>query len=177
MNQIVTYTTKYTVVNIISLGTSTCATMRNYLSFSYMTFQAGQLWVGLYTALNVQCLWALNVTSSTTFTQTAVYSPVADVCSVASCAGVVYAIFCNTHFVSQVATAFVPVAGRYLPGYQDGPLLQAAFNSPSSLVCYSGLLYVADTNNCVILQVDVLRNAVTTVAGTPGLCQRINGTA
>ena len=66
------------------------------------------------------------------------------------------------------------MAGGVTPGYQDGSLLASAFYGPSTIVYYNSVLYVADNNNCVIRQVDILRQTVSTVAGS-GVCARSDG--
>ena len=100
------------------------------------------------------------------------WSTGAQVCAVAQGLAV-YVIFCDTHFEEQVSGA--PVAGGFWQGYADGPLLEAQFNYPSALVAYRSTLLVAETGNCLIRQVDVLRGVMSTLAGTPGLCQRLDG--
>ena len=54
-----------------------------------------------------------------------------------------YVVLCGTHLVAPVSGA--PVAGGFWPGYADGPLLEAQFSGPSSLVACGSVLLVADT--------------------------------
>ena len=91
-------------------------------------------------------------------------------------------VLCGTHFVAPVSGA--PVAGGFWPGYADGPLLEAQFSGPSSLVACGSVLLVADTGNCLIRQVDVMRGPRPPhsgragpggLAGMPGMCQRLHG--
>ncbi|MEW5855525.1 MAG: hypothetical protein AB2A00_42520 [Myxococcota bacterium] len=57
-----------------------------------------------------------------------------------------------------------------LQGFQNGPGLQARFNTPSAIaVADDGAVYVADTGNHVIRRIDPADgHNVTTIAGTPG---------
>ena len=68
------------------------------------------------------------------------------------------------------------LVGGSIPGYTDGLFQSAKFSSPSSVVAYDSRLYVADTGNCVIRELDLVRRTVLTVAGTATACQRVDGT-
>ena len=153
----------------LSLKSSVCSTTVN--TYTLLQAQGGVLWAGFYNPSAGWCLWSLAL-SGNLLSQTMAWSTGAQVCAVAQ-GQAVYVIFCGTHFVAQVSGA--PVAGGFWQGYADGPLLEAQFSSPSALVAYGSTLLVADTGNCLIRQVDVLRGVVSTLAGTPGLCQRLDG--
>lgn len=59
------------------------------------------------------------------------------------------------------------IIGSGKAGLEDGSFEEAAFNHPHGLALVAGhLLYVADTENHAVREVDLLRGAVTTVAGT-----------
>jgi len=53
-------------------------------------------------------------------------------------------------------------AGAPTAGYQDGSLLNARFNSPADLSIANGYMYVSDTNNNCIRQIDMARGVVST---------------
>ena len=69
--------------------------------------------------------------------------------------------------------------GGYSFGYRDGPLAQAKFKNPWSIIMdKSGMLYIGDNLNHCIRQVDLTTNMVTTLAGAPtetSLCQLVDG--
>ena len=54
-------------------------------------------------------------------------------------------------------------AGTTVPGYQDGPVASAQFSQPSGLALNGSLLYVSDTLNDVIRQIDLSTGQVTTL--------------
>jgi sugar lactone lactonase YvrE len=58
------------------------------------------------------------------------------------------------------------VFGSGLEGFDDGTGIEASFSSPQGLVVDGDTLYVADTNNHAIRQIDLTTGAVTTLAGT-----------
>lgn len=156
----------------------TCATSLNN-AYYLLQIQNGTLFAAFNALPSLtNCLWSLNA-SGARVTQTASWTLGAPVCSVAykSAATTVYLIFCGQHYIAQLSplSTLSPLAGALAPGYADGPLLQAAFNSPSTMVHHLARLYVADTKNCVIREVDLSRGRVRTVAGTAGLCQRVDG--
>ncbi len=70
----------------------------------------------------------------------------------------------------DVATGMVTtLAGSYgHPGDSDGVGTDATFSLPSGFAFAGGILYLSDTENLTIRQVDVASGAVTTIAGTPG---------
>ena len=61
------------------------------------------------------------------------------------------------------------VFGSGVEGFDDGVGTNASFSSPQGLVVDGDLLYVADTNNHAIRQVDLATGSVTTLAGTGGM--------
>ena len=60
-------------------------------------------------------------------------------------------------------------AGTGIRGWADGRAEQVAFDDPQGLCWHDGALYVADSRNHVIRRIDVVGEAVTTVAGTGDL--------
>lgn len=59
--------------------------------------------------------------------------------------------------------------GTGLRGLRDGPLDEAAFAAPQGLAARGSTLFVADSGNHVIREVDLAAGRVTTVAGTGAL--------
>ncbi|MDX2343715.1 MAG: thioredoxin-like domain-containing protein [Acidimicrobiia bacterium] len=64
--------------------------------------------------------------------------------------------------------AIVSVYGNGNAGFESGPALTAEFDSPQGLAFdeVTGTLYVADTNNHAIRQIDIDSGEVTTLSGT-----------
>jgi DNA-binding beta-propeller fold protein YncE len=62
--------------------------------------------------------------------------------------------------------AVTAVFGSGLEGFDNGIGTQASFSSPQGLVVDGNTLYVADTNNHAVRQIDLATGAVTTLAGT-----------
>ena len=58
------------------------------------------------------------------------------------------------------------VFGSGLEGFDDGTGINASFSSPQGLAVDGDTLYVADTNNHAIRQIDLTTGTVTTLAGT-----------
>lgn len=58
------------------------------------------------------------------------------------------------------------VFGSGLEGFDNGIGTEASFSSPQGLVVDGDTLYVADTNNHAVRQIDLATGAVTTLAGT-----------
>lgn len=56
--------------------------------------------------------------------------------------------------------------GRGAPGFADGRIADARFDSPQSLVCRDTMIYVADTGNHALRRVDLATGLVVTIAGT-----------
>ena len=159
----------------------------------YLLFQKGQyLWVGLsIRGSSVQhCMWALNVSSvlssgavSTRVTQSQFWTLPSQVCSIApGDTGFTYILLCDVNYVLQTQFAagggagqFTLLTGQLESGYEDGPLSTALFSGPTSIVYYEQRLFVADTQNCIIREVDLIRSQTSTIAGVPGVCERENG--
>lgn len=162
-------------------------------SYYYLSSRQGVLWVAFTTQRlegTQHCLWAvdgLNYTNKTadllnqlnvlTVRQSwALSSPL---CSATGEGGMVYAILCNYNYISYAKSSLTPLSpiiGNPVAGYTDGLFQAARLRSPSSLVAYDSRLYIADTGNCVIREVDLIRGVVGTVSGLPGTCQRADGT-
>lgn len=155
--------------------------------YYYLSSRRGILWTAFTTqrAEGTQhCLWALNasnaVASNGPLTVVQAWALDGKLCSATGEGGGVtgvtgvYAILCGYNYVSYAAmtpnSALSPAVGGPVPGYSDGVFLAARFNAPSSLVAdYSSgesRLYIADTGNCVIREVDLARGVVVTVAGS-----------
>ena len=66
-----------------------------------------------------------------------------------------------------ISTGFVStLAGRGIPGYQDGSSSASIFSNPSAVaVSYLGKIFIADEYNNCIRGLDLMNNTVTTVAG------------
>ena len=58
------------------------------------------------------------------------------------------------------------VFGSGVEGFDDGVGTNSSFSSPQGLVVDGDLLYVADTNNHAVRQIDLATGSVTTLAGT-----------
>ena len=165
--------------------------------YSYLTQQGGYLWVG-FSLFNISprqyCVWALNVgqlisgaVSGTGWNPATQFKPAlaqfwvpaGKVCSVAGeQSGGVYFLLCNTGYIlksSMASNALSLLAGQIRSGYADGPLLKSLFNAPTSLLAYGGRVYVTDTGNCLIREIDPVRGIVSTVAGAAGVCERQDG--
>ena len=175
-------------VYIYQFEQSTCGYNVNN-AFYYLMQQGGVLWVGLYmrtglaSAFQQHCLWGLDVSKTPSNPTSPVrisrfWSVGGQICSVAGDgAGNAYVIQCGTNFVSKAVAGggLVVVAGRSSSGYLDGLALSGLLNSPSSLVYYNQRLFVADTGNCVLREVDLVRLVISTVAGKQEVCERLDG--
>jgi hypothetical protein len=145
---------------------------------------ADLLWTAFYYGVSsVQhCLWALDASSvasqGTQLTVLRSWSLRGKLCAATGDLSTVYLLLCGTHSISSAqmlaGSTPLPFAGGVQAGYLDSSLRISLFQFPSSMVLYDSRLYVTDTGNCVIREVDILRDTVNTVAGT-GLCQRIDG--
>lgn len=154
-------------------------------SYYYLSARQGVLWVA-FTTQRVEgtqhCLWAVSglngPTNQLKVTQSWALS--GPLCSATGEGGAAYAILCNYNYVSsarlQSGSLLSPAIGNPAAGHTDGAFLAARLRGPSSLVVYDTRLYIADTGNCVIREVDLVRGVVGTVSGTPGTCQRADGT-
>lgn len=58
------------------------------------------------------------------------------------------------------------IIGSGRPGSSDGPFNQAEFNSPGGMTFFRGRLYVADTGNHLIREIDFALEELATAAGT-----------
>ncbi len=65
------------------------------------------------------------------------------------------------------------VFGSGTPALEDGPARQASFHSPHGIARWGSRLYVADTGNHAIRQIDLIGGEVKTVAGTGRKAQRL----
>ncbi len=71
--------------------------------------------------------------------------------------------------IDRATGAVTTLAGTYgVPGSSDGVGTMATFSLPSGLAFANGLLYLSDTENYTIRQIDVASGAVTTIAGAVG---------
>ncbi len=69
--------------------------------------------------------------------------------------------------VDRASGAVTTVAGSGVAGFADGPSTAAQFNFPNGLAFdRSGRLIVGDTQNHRVRRIDLVGNAVTTIAGT-----------
>jgi thiol-disulfide isomerase/thioredoxin/sugar lactone lactonase YvrE len=64
-----------------------------------------------------------------------------------------------------LGTAKLPTARLFTFGDRDGPLDQALLQHPLAVAHQGGLLYVADTYNNKIKQIDLKKSVITTIAG------------
>lgn len=68
--------------------------------------------------------------------------------------------------VSAAGEVLHKIGGKQ-PGFVDGDLLSAKFNSPQGLSFLNeNILFVADTDNHAVRRIDLKENSVSTVAGT-----------
>lgn len=72
----------------------------------------------------------------------------------------------NRIVVTDLDGQLLEVIGSGEIGRTDGSFGSATFHHPQGLVLASDLLYVADTENHLLRQVDLVRKQVTTIAGT-----------
>jgi DNA-binding beta-propeller fold protein YncE len=71
--------------------------------------------------------------------------------------------------IDQTTGNVTTLAGTYgHPGAVNGVGTGATFSLPSGFAYHSGILYLSDTENLTIRQVDVASQAVTTIAGVAG---------
>ena len=64
------------------------------------------------------------------------------------------------------AYSVTSVIGCGKPGLRNGPIAGAEFSSPQGLVSKGHILFVADTDNYVVRQVDLEAGLVSTLCGT-----------
>jgi len=87
---------------------------------------------------------------------------------VGSCGSIIVSDTGN-HSIRRICNEFViTIAGNGISGFQDGHENEVRFNQPhAAVMCPDGYIYVADTMNHVIRQIDPAGN-VTVFAGAPG---------
>lgn len=84
-------------------------------------------------------------------------------------AGVLYVADYNNNLIRQVEVSsgkVTTLAGSEEPGLKDGVGRKAMFRQPSDIVVEGDKLYVADTFNNVIRQIEISTGKVTTLAGS-----------
>ena len=137
----------------------------------------------LYVAFSVasipvqHCLWLVNSPVNSQLQVAQIWGLRARLCDAIGDGSTVYVHLCGTNFLSYAtagSAAMLPLAGGVQAGYLDASLRASLFRSPSSMVLFDGRLYVTDTGNCVIRELDLVRDTVGTIAGTAGVCQRLD---
>ena len=68
--------------------------------------------------------------------------------------------------IARFDGTLMDVVGSGLPGRRDGDFASAEFNQPQGMAIQGDTLYVADTENHLVRQVDLAAKRVTTIAGT-----------
>ncbi len=68
--------------------------------------------------------------------------------------------------VADLNGNLIDVIGSGAAGRQDGAFAEAMFNHPQGMAIHEGMLYVADTENHLIRQVNLETRQVATIAGT-----------
>ena len=161
-----------------AIPTTVCSSTSYSRDPHYISHQDGILWIGYKTrSLTKYCLWAVNTTAPNLGKIIQFWDVGAKVCSVVDVenSDTVYVLFCGANYIMKSSTkssALSLMAGNLGPGYVDGDLISSKFNAPSSMVTHNSLLYVTDQGNCLIREIDVLRDTVYTVSGLPGICER-----
>ena len=80
--------------------------------------------------------------------------------------------------IDRQAGTVTTLAGKYgVPGSSDGVGTQAAFSLPSGFAFANGILYLSDTENLTLRQIDIASGAVTTLAGVVGSRGFVDGPA
>ena len=175
----------WNTITLASFNHPICPASTTNNVYYYLSSRGGIMWVGFFYSGGAQqkhCLWAVDASSvvagqSTPMRVMQAWGIGNKLCAATGDASFTYLILCDTHFISyaQLGSSLLhPLAGSVRAGYLDDSLRASLFNEPSSLVLHDSRLYVADTGNCVIRELDLLRDTVYTVAGTAGLCQRID---
>lgn len=90
----------------------------------------------------------------------------------------IYVADFGTHKVRRIHTEtgeVTTLAGTGTAGAADGKPLQAQFKFPWGLAVFDGRIYVADTGNHTIREIDLVSRRVRTLAGQPGTSGFANG--
>ena len=154
-------------------------------SYYYLSARPPMLWAAFtmqLTAGTQHCLWMVNATGAASTLRLRVVQHWAldsALCSATDEDDRVYALLCGHNYVisgpAHRASALEPTIGAPINGYADGPLLAARFDGPTSLAAHDARLYIADSGNCLLREADLVRGLVSTVAGSRGDCQRVDG--
>ena len=72
----------------------------------------------------------------------------------------------NNILIANLSGEVIIEIGSKNPGFRDGTLAQAQFNNPTGLLYDNQKLYVADTGNHAIREINFKENKVTTILGT-----------
>jgi hypothetical protein len=158
-----------------------CRSTNNEYYYLKPSYQPYTLWIAFNTRGTQQtnCLWIATLsTSSSTLTVQAGWMLGGNLCAVEGSSSSAYTVFCGASFITNLTssingTSIAPLAGATKKGYLDATLLDSLFYSPTSLVLYRSLLYVTDSQNCVIREIDPGRGSVSTVAGVQGVCRSV----
>lgn len=173
----------WTNVPVVQFASASCS-YSSQNSYYYLSSRHGVMWAA-FTVQRVEgtqhCLWAVNTSLATQQLQVIqAWTLNNPLCSAAGAGDGVYAILCGYNYILfaklQIGSVLSPVVGNPISGHIDGTFLAAKLNGPSSLVARDSRLYIADTGNCVIREVDLIRGMVGTVSGFPSTCQRADGT-
>lgn len=162
--------------------------------YYYMTQQGDYLWVG-FSLFGVSprqhCIWALSVRQLLTSAAAGgvwyqvkpalaqYWIPAGQVCSIAGDQdGNVFFLQCNVGYILQgnlASNTLRILAGQGRFGYADGMPQTSLFNSLTLIIAHSQRVYVTDTGNCLIREIDPVSGIVSTVAGVAGVCERQDG--
>jgi thiol-disulfide isomerase/thioredoxin len=80
----------------------------------------------------------------------------------------------NRIVIADLTGQVLDVAGSGASGHADGDFATATFNHPQGMTLDGHLLYVADTENHLIRQLDLSAHTVTTIAGTGAQAHQFN---
>ncbi|MFA6093943.1 MAG: hypothetical protein WCU88_12170 [Elusimicrobiota bacterium] len=99
-------------------------------------------------------------------------------CHVAVDGEFLYVADFGTHKIRRIhkqSGEVTTLAGSGVGGFADGPLSSAQFRFPWGLFAQDGRIYVADTGNHVIREIDLALRTVRTLAGSPGTAGAADG--
>ena len=176
--------TSWSDINFASFTQQPCP-WSSFNQYYYLSSNGnGYMWVAFYYSNpSRHCLWFVDATEAT-LTQGSQLKVIQSwslgsrLCSATGDHFNTYVLLCGAHFLSYAqvksGSTLQHLAGGIQAGYLDGTLKNSKFNAPSSVVLNDHRLYVSDTGNCVIRELDLLRDATKTVAGNPDVCQRID---